>query len=208
MGFCFSAVRCANHLPQARRSELAVGGNWSMTGGPRSRLAMDEHSRKGVTILTLRSDSVGRKLSDLNCPDTSCPACAGLPQDLWRGNEARAGSLCTNKRNQPHSRTGRGVVRDSDRLAEPIWRCCTYGIARSAHRLSASEHPGVKRAAYRVHGLSIRTQELAQVRRCVAHRLTHRSRVMGRREGGVPVVVGGRESRSQGEGEQIPGSRQ
>ena len=58
---------------------------------------MDEHRRKGVATFTVRSDAVNRKLSDLNCPGMACLPWAGLPQDLWRGDEARVGSLCINK---------------------------------------------------------------------------------------------------------------
>ena len=60
------------------------------------------------------------KLSDLNCPDATCPSRVGLPQDLWRGNESRVGSLCEQE-NDPHSGTARGVVPDPDRLTEPVW---------------------------------------------------------------------------------------
>ena len=108
-------------------------------------------------------------------------------------------------RNQPHCETARGVVPDPDRLAEPIWSYRYTDTAESLSSSSPSVHPGVKRVAYRVQGLSIGTQEPAPGCRRLVRRLPLRSRVMVVCGGGVPVVVGGRESRSQGEGEQVLG---
>jgi hypothetical protein len=71
------------------------------------------------------------------------------------------------------------------------------------HHGPPSEHPGVQRAAYRVHGFSIGTQEPAGSRRLVANRQALWSRARAARGDGAPVVVRGRESRPHGEGGQV-----
>lgn len=103
----------------------------------------------------------------------------------------------------PRNETAEGLVRDPDRLAEPVWARRDNGVAASVSSSPADGAPWGKAGRLRVHGLSIGTSEPTHSRRSVADRLAFRSRVTAVRGGGVPVVVRGRESRPHGEGEQV-----
>jgi hypothetical protein len=105
-----------------------------------------------------------------------------------------------NSRNE----TAESKVRDLDRLTEPVWACRVSGMAASVSSSPADRAPRGKAGHLRVHGLSIGTSEPVHSRRSVADRLSLRSRVMAAHGGGVLVLVGGRESRPHGEGEQVP----
>jgi hypothetical protein len=91
-----------------------------------------------------------------------------------------------------------GCLNRSARIAKPMRRW-------SPHCGPSSVRQGVKRVAYRVHGLTIGTLEPSCHRRRSPRRQTLRSRVMVARGDGVPVVVGGRKNRLHGEGEQTLG---
>lgn len=119
------------------------------------------------------------------------------------GEATKLVSEASANRNQPPIRTVRGEVCELDRLFEPVRWCRATTPQSGPHHGRPPEHPGVKRAACRVHGLSIGTQEPARHRRRVARRLALWSRARVARRDGVPVVVRGRESRPHGEGEQV-----
>jgi hypothetical protein len=143
------------------------------------------------------------KPSSPNCPDASCPSQAGLPQNPMARQRSSCRKPLLNRGINPIS--GQGGVRCA---IQSGCRNRTEGIEgtmprRSPHHGPPSEHPEVKRAAYRVQGLSIGTQELTCSRRLVADRLALWSRATTAREDGALVVVGGRESRPQGEGGQV-----
>ncbi|MDQ1359641.1 MAG: hypothetical protein QOJ44_18 [Acidimicrobiaceae bacterium] len=144
--------------------------------------------------------------SSLNCPDTA----------LSRRSRATAGPMMRNTKpvseasiqtvNLQHE-TAEGLVRDPDRLTEPVWACRNNGMSIDVSPSSSMRRaPWGKAGHLRVHGLLIGTSEPTHSRRSVADRLTLRSRVMAGCGGGDPVVVRGRESRPHGEGDQVPDS--
>ena|SRR5580704_1822377 len=107
----------------------------------------------------------------------------------------------------PQHETAEGLVRDPDRLTEPVWTCRNNGMSVDVSpSQSMRRAPWGKAGHLWVHGLLIGTSEPTHSRRSVADRLTLRSRVMAVCGGGDPVVVRGRESRPHGEGDQVPGS--
>ena len=120
---------------------------------------------------------------------------------MTRKYEACVGSL--NKKKDPQNGTAEGVVRDPDRLTEPVWARRANDATAGVSSSPAGRAPWGKAGRLRVQGFSIGTSEPACSRRSVADRLALRSREMAARGGGGPVVVGGRESRPQGEGDQV-----
>ena len=144
--------------------------------------------------------------SSLNCPDRA----------LSRPSRATTGPTMRNTKPvseasiqivNPQHETAEGLVRDPDRLTEPVWACRNNGMSVDVSpSQSMRRAPWGKAGHLWVHGLLIGTSEPTHSRRSVADRLTLRSRVMAVCGGGDPVVVRGRESRPHGEGDQVPGS--
>jgi hypothetical protein len=144
--------------------------------------------------------------SSLNCPDTA----------LSRPSRATTGPMMRNTKPvseasiqtvNPQHETAEGVVRDPDRLTEPVWACRNNGMSIDVSPTQSMRRaPWGKAGHLSVHGLLIGTSEPTHSRRSVADRLTLRSRVMAVCGGGDPVVVRGRESWPHGEGDQVPGS--
>ena len=124
--------------------------------------------------------------SSLNCPDTA----------LSRRSRATAGPMMRNTKpvseasiqtvNLQHE-TAEGLVRDPDRLTEPVWACRNNGMS-----VDVSPSESMRRAPWGkaghlwVHGLLIGTSEPTHSRRSVADRLTLRSRVMAVCGGEIP----------------------
>jgi hypothetical protein len=141
---------------------------------------------KGIAAIIKGTVLMIEKLCDLKCLDAACSPRAGLPQDLWRDNEARVGSLFKSE-SARSAEQRRAWIAARDRLTESIWAPRFVEVAAGTHQCTSSDYPGVKRVAYRVQGLLIGTQELILGRQWVAH---WQASVSGDDQ------VGGRSSRS------------
>ena len=90
----------------------------------------DDDDWKGAANLRRDPTPGLQKPSGLNCTGSRpVRRGAGLPQDLWRGDEARAGSLCTYRMSSAGRDSVEDVVREPDRLECLVWWRRFVGVA-------------------------------------------------------------------------------